>query len=386
MFRSLFFIIVILISISILFSQNSCPIILVHGFLGWGRDEMSGYYYWGGRTDLEAVLRDGGYEVYTVSIGPVSPNFDRAVETFYQIKGGQVDYGNEKASRLGIIQRPSNKHYRGLYPSWDANHPVHIISHSQGGQTARMLEMLLKTSIEGETSPLLSNEYSGWIKSITTISTPHNGSTLVPIMLDVFPFALNLAPWFGGIQIENIDNLFSFDLEQWGVERIQGESLMEYYRRIGGSPLAESKNLCTWDLSPEGSVEFNENYLTDPDVYYFSFPTYATQQEDSSPKHWPDSNMSFHLWSTSLLIGHNNNALDSTWYENDGICNTVSMTHPYGSPVKTLDGIPERGIWQVADKLHLNHQAVIGHLVSKKKFEDVIVIYNNHAKLLYSLQ
>ena len=100
MLRTLFFITTIFISISRLFSQNSYPIILIHGFLGWGRDEMAGYYYWGGRTDLEAVLREDGYEVYTVSVGPISPNFDRAIETFYQIKGGQVDYGNEKAKIL----------------------------------------------------------------------------------------------------------------------------------------------------------------------------------------------------------------------------------------------------------------------------------------------
>ena len=24
------------------------PIVFIHGFMGWGRDEMPGYYYWGG--------------------------------------------------------------------------------------------------------------------------------------------------------------------------------------------------------------------------------------------------------------------------------------------------------------------------------------------------
>ena len=261
MFRYLFLITSTLIYISLLSAQNSYPIILIHGFLGWGRDEMAGYYYWGGRTDLERSLREEGYEVYTVSVGPISSNFDRAVEAFYQIKGGQVDYGNEKAEKHEIIQRPSMKNYKGLYPVWDAYHPVHIISHSQGGQTARMLETLLKTIVSDEKSPLLSEEHNGWIKSITTISTPHNGTTLVPIMLDVFPFVLNLAPWFGGIDIEKIDDLFNFDLEQWGVERLPGESLKEYYKRIADSPLAESRNLCTWDLSLEGAAEFNKTYI-----------------------------------------------------------------------------------------------------------------------------
>ena len=110
--------------------------------------------------DLESELRGAGFEVYTVSVGPISPNWDRAIEAFYQIKGGQVDYGNEKAQKYGIIQRPTKKKYDGLFPEWDAQYPIHIISHSQGGQTARMLELLLKRSNPNEDSPLLSNQYN----------------------------------------------------------------------------------------------------------------------------------------------------------------------------------------------------------------------------------
>ena len=102
-------------------AQNNYPIILIHGFLGWGREEMAGYYYWGGRSDLESHLRDAGHKVYTVSVGPISSNFDRAIEAFYQIKGGQVDYGQEKANRLGIVRRPITKNYIGLYPEWGAD-------------------------------------------------------------------------------------------------------------------------------------------------------------------------------------------------------------------------------------------------------------------------
>ena len=109
MLCSLFFSFCILISISGLFSQNSCPIILIHGFLGWGREEMAGYYYWGGQIDLQSELISAGYDVHTVSVGPISPNWDRAIETFYQIKGGQVDYGYEKAEKYDIIQKPLKK-------------------------------------------------------------------------------------------------------------------------------------------------------------------------------------------------------------------------------------------------------------------------------------
>ena len=62
------------------------------------------------------------------------------------------------------------------------------------------------------------------------------------------------------------------------------------------------------------------------------------------------------------------------------------MTHPFGSPVKTYDGIPQKGIWQSVARLNMDHEAVIGHVVTKKEFENIVVIYNNHTKLLYSLK
>ena len=51
---------------------------------------MAGYYYWGGKRDLETELTNEGYTLYTVSVGPISPNWDRAIETFYQIKGDRL--------------------------------------------------------------------------------------------------------------------------------------------------------------------------------------------------------------------------------------------------------------------------------------------------------
>ena len=79
--------------INILSGQNDYPIVLVHGFFGWGNDEMGSYRYWGGHKDIQKILQDNGYKVFNVSVGPISSNWDRAVEVYYQLKGGQVDYG-----------------------------------------------------------------------------------------------------------------------------------------------------------------------------------------------------------------------------------------------------------------------------------------------------
>ena len=72
--------------------------------MGWGREEISEKKYWGGENDIQAYLRSKGYTVYTVSVGPISSNYDCAIETFYQIKGGQLDYGETHSEKYKIVQ------------------------------------------------------------------------------------------------------------------------------------------------------------------------------------------------------------------------------------------------------------------------------------------
>ena len=78
----------ILFFLGSLIAQNNHPIVLIHGFMGWGPEEMGGYNYWGGATDYVELLRKDGYTVFEVSVGPVSSNWERAVEVYYQLKGG----------------------------------------------------------------------------------------------------------------------------------------------------------------------------------------------------------------------------------------------------------------------------------------------------------
>ena len=64
-----------------------------------------------------------------------------------------------------------------------------------GGQTARMLQYLLSQEFfidesinQKEESKLLGNVHNRWIKSITSISTPHDGTTLTEIVTKTIPF------------------------------------------------------------------------------------------------------------------------------------------------------------------------------------------------------
>ena len=118
---------------------------------------------------------------------------------------------------IDLIQKPKEKFYTGKYPKWSEEYPIHIIGHSMGGQTARMLDYLLKQEfyIDQKTrlkegSDLLGSSKTGYIKSITALSTPHNGTTLAEIVTKTIPFI----QYFVGIAGVVGTNFYNFDLEQ----------------------------------------------------------------------------------------------------------------------------------------------------------------------------
>ena len=366
---------------------RSDPIFLLHGFLGWGRDEIKDFHYWGGKFDLENWLKEQGYDVHTLSVGPVSSNWDRAIEAYYQIKGGQVNYGLNHSKKYDIIQKPKGKSFKGLYPEWNDKNPVHIIAHSQGGQTALMLERLLEMENSSEDSEILSKSCKGWIKSITTISSPLNGTTLTSIVMDNFPMTVKAAVFLGAMYDDGfLEKYYNFDLDQWNLKREQNESFREFLIRINNSSAINSKNLSQFDLSLQGSMLFNKNYKTDPNVHYFSYSTYSTKQSKNSKKHFPDWAMNADLWLTGTLIGTMQAPTDK-WYENDGIVNTFSMHYPFRSdgteePSCEFTGKSKPGCWQQMKRLHVDHHQVIGHGFFNNNVDFLKELYGNHCQIL----
>mgnify|MGYP001473752933 CR=1 FL=1 len=264
----------LLILLSTLFAQNNFPIILIHGFMGWGPDEMNGYNYWGGKDDYIDDLEQNGHVVFEISVGPVSSNWERAIEVYYQLKGGQVDYGKGHSKKYDINQKPVNKSYKGIYPQWSSEYPIHIIAHSMGGQTARMLNYLLTQEIYEdyefeikESSLLLGNSHEGLIKSITSISTPHNGTSLTNITIKMVPFIQYFIGVAGLIGTE----FFDFNLDQWSFERDREESWLEYLSRMKSHSAWKTQNISAWDLSLDGAKELNGYLQASADIYYFSF-------------------------------------------------------------------------------------------------------------------
>ena len=382
-------------------AQNNYPIVLIHGFMGWGPNEMGGYHYWGGTRDYIEMLELDGHLVFVVSVGPVSSNWERAIEVYYQLKGGQVDYGRNHSEKYNIIQKPEGKSYKAIYPEWGENHPVHLIGHSMGGQTARMLYYLLTQEIYEdeenkvrEKSYLLGGVQSNLIKSITAIAAPHNGTTLTEVVTKTIPFI----QYFVGVAGVMGTQFYNFDLDQWGFNRKEDETWASYINRMRTHDAWKTKNMSSWDLSLDGAQELNGFLQAAPDVFYFSFVTSTTQRQPGSQTHISIEGTSILIRTRSKLLGSrvgywsDGSQTDSLWYENDGVVNTISMYGPStGSngpdPIVEYDDnellIPGQWYWI---KVHpMDHWNIIGHLGSKERMEVARIVLKTHVTRLKTL-
>ena len=340
----------------------TAPIILVHGFAGFGPDEALGFRYWGGMEDLGEYLTNQGHVTKTAVVGPFSSNWDRAIELYYQIKGGCVDYGHDHSETFG--------HYRGrpevvkcwhtpadpstagfpeaLYPQWDARHPVHLMGHSMGGQTTKMLVHLLEADGAPLEPGLFGGVKTGWVKSVTAISASLNGTTLTNVATNYVPMIKNLVAGvaaFVGVADEN-NSLYNFKFEQWGLKRNEGEKFLSYRDRVMASKVwnvSSNKDISLWSLSREGASEENAWVNTWSNVYYFSQATRATYTLGTVDLPYASANMLVGLFCGLGAMG--NYGKDQSWHANDCVVNTVSMAGPSGSTVVKFTGTPQRGKW-----------------------------------------
>lgn len=347
-------------------ADNDDPIVLVHGFIGWGRDELFGFKYWGGFGDVQETLNRAGYRAYTGVVGPFASNWDRACELYAQIKGGMVDYGQAHATTYGHARY--GRSFPGLYPDWGApdSHgqprKIHLIGHSQGGQTIRVLTTLLERGDPSEIAATPATERSplfaggkSWVRSVTTLATPHDGTSLATGIDRLLPFARHALLSFAAIiGVEPDRLLYDFKLDQWGLRRAPAESFNAYLSRVEHSPIWRSHDISAWDLSPDGARELNRRFPAQPAVYYFSWAAAATTPFWPSGHQVPLPTMLPQLWGTALLIGSYTRdqpgqvVIDASWWENDGVVNTRSMAGPtLDSPDRIISsaGQPQPGVW-----------------------------------------
>jgi triacylglycerol lipase len=376
---------------------NDYPIVLVHGLAGWAPDEMLGFKYWGGHNDIEESLNNNGHRTYTATVGPVSSNWDRAVELYYYIKGGKVDYGAAHAKEYGHARYGQT--YPGIYSEWNDRNKIHLVGHSMGGQTIRTLTELLRNGSAREQeyykahpeeglSPLFEGG-KNWIHSVTSVATPHNGSTYADreeIVSLIKKVIIELAT----LSDENL--VYDFKLDQWGLRRNPEESFLTYMERVMNSTIWTSNDISTYDLSTFGAAELNNWVKTQPDIYYFSYTGNASYKGLLTGNYYPMITMHSILWDASLFIGsytRNSPApvIDNTWRPNDGIVSVVSSKYPFGHANKPFDGVVRKGEWNYYPVQHYwDHFDYVGnssaHLLG---IRDIYGFYNKMADQLHGL-
>lgn len=113
--------------------------VYIHGMFGFGQDRPLFNifpWYWPIHAIEAANPSTNGNRNIFVTVGSLASNYDRACEVYAQLKGGTVDYGYEHASENGHGQ--FGKTYKGIFPEWDEQHPIHLIGHSLGSTTGTL--------------------------------------------------------------------------------------------------------------------------------------------------------------------------------------------------------------------------------------------------------
>jgi hypothetical protein len=282
-------------------NQAPAPVALVHGFLGPNTSaprehgDTSWHPYWG--SAFEAAMPN--QRIFVLTPSGVASLHDRAVQLFYQLKGGQVDYGAEHSECFGharfgrMVSAPK-------FAEWDAEHPVHLVGHSFGGPTVRMLQHLLA---QGDVFPG-HETCADWVLSITTISAPNNGSLAVytlgartqdaPRLHKVSPgyflgTLVVLAEWLDVDAFRRY--VFDFQMEYWNHSR-KSHGWGGLKRWVKGlfsrNDLFEGADNAAYDMTVHAMSKWNTVFKTNTaGTYYLNVMAYRHASDLPSPSTAP---------------------------------------------------------------------------------------------------
>lgn len=362
--------------------------VLVHGMGGWGENAGMNSLtpYWGSTTgSISAYLRSQNIQVEEATVGPFSSAWDRACELYAQLTGTTVDYG-EAHSKAHGHDRYGRTYTQPLVENWGSEteggqrYKINLIGHSFGGNTIRLFTSLLEYGSQAEIdasgeecSPLFTGGKGDYVNSVTTLASPHNGSTLFNILDHgrLVELALSVLYTTSGVGDAANSSLIDFQLEHFGVQS-NGEDAKDFV----SEEFSEGTDNAFYDLSPAGAKELNTAIKMVDSVYYFSYAYCTTEKSPLSNHQVPVSSTLWALMTPATLIGRytDNNAyspviIDEGWLPNDGLVNVVSARYPAGdsyvdyTPVTNEeDEAPGlvRGTWYVFPTITGDHGDVIG--------------------------
>ncbi len=363
--------------------QRVCkyPIVFVHGLFGWGGDEGIDRKlpYWGATTgNLMDYLHEEGFECYSASVGPISSAWDRACELYARLTGTRVDYGKVHSARVHH-RRFGRAYTRPLFENWGAEKKVHLIGHSFGGNTIRLLAQLLTYGDPHEQSGTDPEELSGlftggkadWVQSIVTICSPHNGTfcfeaahkyKMLPMLRAVI---YNGAGILGRSPAEG--KFVDYHLEQYGMSDTPGEADAFPLRRAKRRYVSNHDNI-EYDMSAPGAEKLNRYMKISPNVFYFSYAFNAVTKNGKREKA-TETDFPFMKATSSLMRRYSRSiGADEMEMRNDGLVQVSSALHPNDEPFAEYDSRNvQPGVWQVMPLQVGDHGTPIGLFADKDK-------------------
>ncbi|MBP5460383.1 MAG: hypothetical protein J6Y62_09550 [Clostridia bacterium] len=368
---------------------NSYPFVLIHGY-----NNMSDTF-----APARHILNDAGFTCYSPHIGPFSGLWDRCCELYAMLKGGTVDYGIAHAKRCDH-GRFGKTYDEAMFPQWgelDENGQrvkANFIGHSFGGATIRFLLHLLKEGDERERevtpaeslSPLFAGGHEDWIHSITTMASPHNGTTVLT-MADGYIYTsyfmefrranLNSGTSIGDADKYHLDR-FGFTSDKFRL-RYEPDKIRAYRQR--------KEDNCFYELTPSGADRFTGDFHPYEDVYYFSIAAVGTEPVLGGEFQVPtDALVERHRSSAYIMGSMHSKYYGPEWRPNDGRVPLASALAPKNEPSQDFDpgegfsyrGPVQKGIWNVFPvEQPKDHNFYIGEEVDEDVYREYITNLGN---------
>ena len=365
---------------------NNYPIVLVHGFIGWGADQKIGqflpyYGMWNGNAKV-AILEDG-IPCFAPSVGPFSSMWDRACVLYAQLKGGRVDFGKVHSEKYGHDRYGDT--YEALIPDWGELSEngklkkISLIGHSFGGPTMRQFIHLLAEGSEeeragtpaDELSPLFEGGKAKWIHSCTSLSGTHNGATALessaPVVNPIQYFLYGLGNVLSGTKIAKYYN--------WNLDRF-GISSADHHIKLNKEGLSKYVHMkmdnIFYELSFDGAMEATKDFKPYDCIYYFSYPAKRTKQHFGFLE-LPTRDM----WLPARLASlseclYKSMRFGKEWQPNDGFVNVMSTRGPLNEPKTDFVSNEESkpGIWNVMPVEWKDHLSYMGVGETKEEYND----------------
>ncbi len=329
--------------------NTNYPYVFVHGLMGWG--EYDAHYkifpYWGMfGGELLGKIEKNGYNCYGASVSGTASAWDRACELYAQLTGSVVDYGKAHSEYCGHERYGKDYTGKALIPKWDSENKINVLGHSFGGATIRVFATLMAKGNQAEIdataadeiSPLFTGGKSDWIYSLTSLAAPHNGTTA------------------------------------YGLE----------------NSMPDNTDTAAYDMFIDHALNLNDDMVTAENTYYFSIPCSATTKNSNGTYSADKKRMELMFQSSADEIGtlagttSGGYVVDESWFENDGLVNTVSASAPSSAPSKEFDKSNiTKGIWNIMPVYQGDHMSLQGGFF--KVNTDVLRLYTEHFDMINRL-